>query len=177
MLPHQLSCPIGGLLLSVLMLKDANPNHYAAPGVDCVVSHESRQFTDDRHKVLLGHLRHPLRVGNTLVSAHCNVHSFTPPPKRRRGRRVPPNQLINVPSVKGYKGWRNFRESPKGEVRRIPIPRIPVNRASCLLWDKWSFFWVAYCWGERRCVQMSEQPHKKKISELPGKSSSEQQRK
>src|SRR5829696_9323726 len=128
MLPHQLSCPIGGLLLSVLMLKDANPNHYPVPGVDCVVSHESRQFTDDGHKVLLGHLRHPLRVGNILVSAHCNVHRFTPPPKRRRGRRVPPNQLINVPSVKGYKGWRNFRESPKGEVRRIPIPRTSVNK-------------------------------------------------
>src|SRR5215212_4926734 len=123
MLPHQLSCPIGGLLLSVLMLKDANPNHYAVPGVDCVVSHESWQFTDDGHKVLLGHLRHPLRVGNTLVSAHCNVHSFTPPPKRRRGRRVPPNQLINVPSVKGYKGWRNFRECMAGELRRIPLPR------------------------------------------------------
>src|SRR5829696_10474068 len=128
MLPHQLSCPIGGLLLSVLMLKDADPNHYPVPGVECVVSHESRQFTDDGHKILLGHLRHPLRVGNTLVSAHCNVHSFSPPPKRRRGRRVPPNQLINVPSVKGYKGWRNFRESPKGEVRRIPIPRTSVNK-------------------------------------------------
>ena len=110
MLPHQLSCPIGGLLLSVLMLKDANPNHYPVPGVECVVSHESRQFTDDGNKVLLGHLRHPLRVGNTLVSAHCNVHSFTPLPKTRRGRRVPPNQLIDVPSVKGYKGWRYFRE-------------------------------------------------------------------
>ena len=46
MLPHQLSCPIGGLFLSVLMLKDANPNHYPVPGVECVVSHESRQFTD-----------------------------------------------------------------------------------------------------------------------------------
>src|SRR5215204_2875890 len=81
MLCHQLSCPIGGLLLSVLVLKDANPNHYPVPGVECVVSHESRQFTDDGHKVLLGHLGHPLRVGNTLVSAHCNVHSFSPPPK------------------------------------------------------------------------------------------------
>ena len=24
----------------------------------------------------------------------------------------------------------NFRESPKGEVRRIPIPRTPVNKGS-----------------------------------------------
>src|ERR687898_1132611 len=81
MLPDQLSCPIGGLLLGVLMLEDADPNHYPVPGVEGVVSHESRQFTDDGHKVLLGHLGHPLRVGNTLVSAHCNVHSFSPPPK------------------------------------------------------------------------------------------------
>src|SRR5215212_3248384 len=128
MLPHQLSCPIGGLLLSVLMLKGANPNHYPVPGVDCVVSHESRQFTDDGHKVRLGHLSHPLRVGNTLVSAHCNVHRFTPPPKREGGTLRPRLKSFNVFSVKGYKGWRNFRESPKGEVRRTPIPHTRVNK-------------------------------------------------
>src|SRR5918994_2344131 len=128
MLPDQLSCPIGGLLLGVLMLEDADPNHYPVPGVEGVVSHESRQFTDDGHKVLLGHLGHPLRVGNALVSAHCNVHSFTPLPKRRRGRRVPPNQLIDVPSVKGYKGWRNFREPDTGEVPRIFLLGTWVNK-------------------------------------------------
>src|SRR5215213_5050669 len=62
-------------------------------------------------------------------------------------------------------------------LRRIPFPRTPLNKASSLLWNTWSFFWVAYCWGERRCVEMSEQPTKKKMSELPGKSSSAQQRK
>src|SRR5918993_898075 len=30
--------------------------------------------------------------------------------------------------MRGYKSWRNFAESPKGEVRRIPIPRTPVNK-------------------------------------------------
>src|SRR5215210_4305199 len=63
------------------------------------------------------------------------------------------------------------------ELRRITLPRTPLNKASSLLWDTWSFFWVAYCWGERRSVEMSEQPSKKKMSEMPGKSSSEQQRK
>src|SRR5215213_5764890 len=29
--------------------------------------------------------------------------------------------------MQGYKVRRNFRESPKGEVRRIPLPRTPVN--------------------------------------------------
>jgi hypothetical protein len=24
-----------------------------------------------------------------------------------------------------------------------------VNKTSSLLWDTWSFFWVAYCWGRR----------------------------
>jgi hypothetical protein len=30
--------------------------------------------------------------------------------------------------MKRYKGGRNFRESPKGEVRRIPIPRTSVDK-------------------------------------------------
>src|SRR5687768_9649611 len=128
MLRDELSCQKGRLLLCVLMLKDANPNHYAVPGVECVVSHESRHLADDGQKAFLGHLRHLLGVSHALEPPHCNVHSFSPPPKRRRGRRVPPNQLINVPSVKGYKGWRNFRECMAGELRRISIPRTPVNR-------------------------------------------------
>src|SRR5918993_5029949 len=112
MLPHELSCPIGGLLLSGLMLKDANPNHYAVPGVDCVVSHESRQFTDDGHKVLLGYLRHPLRVGNTLVSAHCNVHSFTPPPKRRRDPWAPP-KVVQRLQCEGLQGLAQLPRKPR----------------------------------------------------------------
>jgi hypothetical protein len=30
--------------------------------------------------------------------------------------------------VKGCNAWRNFREFYKGEVRRIPIPRTPLNK-------------------------------------------------
>jgi hypothetical protein len=30
--------------------------------------------------------------------------------------------------MKGYNVWRNFRESPKSEVRRITIPRTSVNK-------------------------------------------------
>src|SRR5215213_7990655 len=33
----------------------------------------------------------------------------------------------------GYKGWCNFRESPKGEVLRIPIPRTSVHSPLALL--------------------------------------------
>ena len=40
---------------------------------------------------------------------------------------APPSCTTKV-SMRGYKAWRNFRESPKGEVRRIPIPRTPVNK-------------------------------------------------
>src|SRR5919107_1246201 len=79
MLRHKLSSPKGRLLLSVLMLKDADPNYYAVPGVDCVVSHEPRHFADDGHKALLGHLHHLLRVGHALEAPHCNVHSFCAP--------------------------------------------------------------------------------------------------
>ena len=48
-----------------------------------------------------------------------------------------------------------------------------MRAQSPYMWDKSSYFWVAYCWGRK---EMSEQPHKK-MSEMPGKSSSEQQRK
>src|SRR5918999_5176544 len=87
MLLHELSSHKVRLLLSVLMLKDACRNHYAIPSVDPVVSHEPRYFADEGHKVLIDQLARLLGVGNTVVSAHCNVHSFSPPPKRRRGRR------------------------------------------------------------------------------------------
>src|SRR5215217_1643131 len=109
MLGHELSCQKGRLLLSVLMLKDAGCNHYSVPGVDKVVSNESRHLADDGHKVLC-HLRHLLRVSHALEAPHCNVHSFSLPPLKRGGTRRPRLELINVPSVKGYKGWRNFLE-------------------------------------------------------------------
>src|ERR671911_2451836 len=120
MLCHELSCNKGRLLLSILMLKDAGCNHYAVPGVDKVVSHEPRHFADDGHKVL-GHLRHLLRVSNALVAPYCNVHSsLAYLPLREGGTHRPRLKLINVPSVKGYKSWRNFGELLRiGEVRRM----------------------------------------------------------
>src|SRR5215218_4434410 len=126
MLRHELSCHKGRLLLSGLMLKDAGCNHYAVPGVDQVVSHKSRQFADDGHKVL-GHLRHLLRVSHALEAPHCNVHSFSLPPLKRGRDPLARLELINVPSVKGYKGWRNFRELRQREVRRIHLLRGWVN--------------------------------------------------
>src|ERR671911_588208 len=91
MLRHELSCPKGRLLLSVLMLKDAGCNNYAVPGVDQVVSQKSRHFADDGHKAFLGHLRHLLRVTHTLVTPHCNVHRFSLPPSHRgRDSSAPP---------------------------------------------------------------------------------------
>src|SRR5215213_7514856 len=83
MLLHKLSSHKGRLLLSVLMLKDANADHYAVPGVECVVSHESRHLADDGHKAFLGHLGQLLRISHDLVSAHCNVHSFRLTPLKR----------------------------------------------------------------------------------------------
>jgi hypothetical protein len=47
------------------------------------------------------------------------------------------------------RAFANFRELRNGEVRRILFPRTPVNKDSSLLWDTWSFFWVASCWGRR----------------------------
>jgi hypothetical protein len=38
-------------------------------------------------------------------------------------------------SMRGYKAWRNFRESPKGEVRRNPIPRNTVNKGRKKGWE------------------------------------------
>ena len=46
MLLHELSCPKGRLLLGVLMLKDTGRNCYAVPGVDQVVSYESRRLAE-----------------------------------------------------------------------------------------------------------------------------------
>src|SRR5215213_6213896 len=103
MLRHELSCPKGRLLLSVLMLEDAGSNCYPVPGVDMVVSHESRHFADDGQKALLGQLRHLLGVSHALVAPHHSVHSFMLPPPSHRGRDPlrPRLKLINVPSVKG----------------------------------------------------------------------------
>src|SRR5215218_396716 len=43
-----------------------------------------------------------------------------------------------------------LRSQAVSELPRMPIPRTRVNNASrSLLWDTWSFFWVAYCWGRK----------------------------
>src|SRR5215210_4932259 len=76
MLRHELSSPPARLLLSGLVLKDGGRNHYAFPGVDHVVSHESRHFADDGQEVLLDLPRHLARVGHTLVPPYRSVHSF-----------------------------------------------------------------------------------------------------
>src|SRR5215208_8344613 len=102
MLSYELSCHKGGLLLSVLMLKDTGCNHYPVACVHEVVSHESRHLADDGHKAFLAQLGHLLGVSNTLVSAHCNVHSFMLPPLKREGGTPRSRlELINVSSVKG----------------------------------------------------------------------------
>src|SRR5215208_1615927 len=100
MLPHQLSCPIGGLLLSVLMLEDAGRNHYPVPGVDRVVSYESRHLADDGHKAFLAQLPHLLGVSHALVAPHCNVHSSLGYLLLREGGTLRPClKFINVPPV------------------------------------------------------------------------------
>jgi hypothetical protein len=50
-----------------------------------------------------------------------------------------------------FQGYRGDAMQDLGyELRRIPLPRTPVNNASTrLLWYTWSFFWVAYCWGRK----------------------------
>src|SRR5215207_83990 len=76
MFSHELSCHKGGLLLSCLMLKDAGCNHYPVPGVDKVVSYESRHFADDGYKALLHLAPYLARVGHALVAPYRNVHKF-----------------------------------------------------------------------------------------------------
>src|ERR671916_3424434 len=74
MLRHERSSPKVRLLLSVLVLKDAGRNHYALPGVDPVVSHESRDFADDGYKALIHQARCLARVGHALIPPYRNVH-------------------------------------------------------------------------------------------------------
>src|SRR5215212_6425738 len=91
MLRHELSRPKGRFLLSGLMLKDAGRNHHAVPGVDPVISHESRHFADDGHETLIDQPPRLSRVGHALVAPHRNVHSFGLPPSHRgRGHRPRP---------------------------------------------------------------------------------------
>src|ERR687897_927171 len=95
---HELSSHEVRLLLSVLVLKDACRNHYAIPSVDPVVSDEPRYFADEGHKALLDQLPRLLGVSDALVSAHCNVHSFSPDYSRS------PTSLMNKGNVV-LRGW------------------------------------------------------------------------
>ena len=91
MLRHELSSHKVGLLLSVLVLEDARRNYYSVPGVDTVVSDEPLYLADEGNKALLDQLPHLLGVGNTLVSAHCNVYSSSLPPSVEGGvSKAPP---------------------------------------------------------------------------------------
>src|SRR5919107_2354587 len=112
MLSHELPSHKGGLLLSLLMLEDASRNCHPVSGVDQVVSYESRHLADDGHKALLGHLGPFWGVSHALDAPHCNVHLFSPPPNRRRGRRVPPqvDQRAQCEGIEGLTQLRRNRE-------------------------------------------------------------------
>src|SRR5829696_9201998 len=104
MLLHKLSSHKGRLLLSVLMLKDTNPDHYAVACVECIVSHESRHFADDGHKAFLAHLGHLLGVSYALVAPHCNVHSLPLPPQERAGSVGAPPKVDQHAQCEGLEG-------------------------------------------------------------------------
>src|SRR5919202_4250794 len=99
MLCHKLSCHKVGLLLSILMLKDAGRNHYAVPSIDEVVSHKPRHLADDGHKALIRNPPCFARVGHTLVAPHRNVHRALAYLLLSRGRgdqRAPPRVLYKA---------------------------------------------------------------------------------
>src|SRR5829696_3974619 len=76
MLRHELSSLPVRLLLSVLVLIDAGRYHYALPGVDPVVSHESGDFADDGYKALLYLAPCLAHVSHALIPSYRSVHSF-----------------------------------------------------------------------------------------------------
>src|SRR5919202_2783194 len=104
MLRHKLSRPKVRLLLSILMLKDADRDHYAVLGVDRVVGHKPRHFADDGHKALIDQLRHLLGVGDALVAPHRNVHralAYLLLPRGRGDQRAPPRVLYKAATLAG----------------------------------------------------------------------------
>src|SRR5918994_1014472 len=94
MLLPELPCHKVGLLLSVLMLKDACRNHYPVSCVDPVVSDEPLYFADEGHEALIDNPPRFARVGHTLVAPYRNVHSFNLPPSSR-GRGDQPHLLLD----------------------------------------------------------------------------------
>ena len=105
MLSHELSCPKVRLLLSGLMLKDAGRNCYAVPGVDQVVSYESRQFADNRKKPSSrpaalpfagrSHPRSTVPQRTSLYTAYCLPRLRD----SRAGWPLPPQQDATPPST------------------------------------------------------------------------------
>src|SRR5215210_5777717 len=104
MLRHELSSPPVRLLLSGLVLIDAGRNHHPVPGVDPVVSHESRDFADDGYKALLHQAPCLARVGHTLIPPNRSVHSFyaTSFPTLSRGAFVCTLTGIAAPYIPSY---------------------------------------------------------------------------
>src|SRR5215203_7418547 len=91
MLRIELFSPKGRLLLTGRILKDAGRNHYAVPGVDPVVSYESRDCADDGQKALIDQPPRLSRVGHALVPPYRCVHRLTLAPfltRLRETRRV-----------------------------------------------------------------------------------------
>ena len=85
-------------------------------------------LADEGNEALLDQLPHLLGVGNTVVSAHCNVHSSSLPPSVEGGVSKA-RQLTDRPSVKGPKRRRNFLELRTSEIRRIDLfPGTSVDR-------------------------------------------------
>src|SRR3712207_2565100 len=76
MLPYVLSSPPGRLFRTGLVLKDAGRKHHTFSGIDEVVRHEPRHFTNNGQKALIHVPDHFARVGHALVAPHRNVHSF-----------------------------------------------------------------------------------------------------
>src|SRR5918994_7431846 len=131
MILHELSCHKGRLLLSSLVLENADPNDYAVPGVDCVVSHESLYFADQGHKAFLSHLCHLLRITHALVSAHCNVHRFTLPPFQRGQDQL---ALPKVDQRAQCEGLEGLTQLPTILLPRTWVNRPPVNAPDPLGW-------------------------------------------
>jgi hypothetical protein len=68
-------------------------------------------------------LSDPLATARQIVEgAVCSffAHLLPPFPEGRDTRGLAPPSCTTKISMRGYKGWRNFRENPKGEVRRMP---------------------------------------------------------
>src|ERR671921_1753849 len=114
MLLHELSSHKVGLLLSVLMLKDACRNHYPIPSVDPVVSDDPRYFADEGHKALLdswpafwGSVTPSYRRTATYIALAYLLHI--------EGGVISPAVLRNVAKCEGLEG---LAQLPRTALRR-----------------------------------------------------------